>query len=205
MTPALILASSSPRRRELLSAAGFEFEVVPARDGAEHNQTAGRNAAELVEELAVAKARDVADQLANRTGRLVVLGADTVAECAGEILGKPRDAEHAREILLALSGRRHRVLTGVCLLQLESGAIARSHVEVVSTELEMSVLSEEWLASYLATGRWAGKAGAFGYQEGLDFVQISAGSESNVVGLPMECVITLLAIFGCFPAVPGKR
>ncbi len=205
MPTALILASSSPRRRELLAAAGFEFEVIPARNGAEHNQTAGRDAAELVEELAVAKARDVADQLANRRGPLVVLGADTVAECDGQILGKPRDTGHAREILHALSGRRHRVLTGVCLIQLESGAIAHSQAEVVSTELEMSVLSEEWLANYLASGRWAGKAGAFGYQEGLDFVQISAGSESNVVGLPMERVVPLLAIFGCFPAELGRR
>ncbi len=196
----LILASSSQRRRELLTAAGFLFEVIPPRDGAEHDETAGREAAELVDELAIAKARDVADQLTNRSGRLLVLGADTVAECDGQILGKPRDAQHAREILLALSGRVHRVLTGACLLEVESGTIVRSQAEVVSTELEMADLSEVWLAEYLASGRWAGKAGAFGYQEGLDFVQISAGSESNVVGLPMERVVPLLADFGCFPA-----
>lgn len=135
----------------------------------------------------------------------MVLGADTVAECDGQILGKPRDAGHAREILLALSGRQHHVLTGVCLLKLESGSIVKSQAEVVSTQLEMSVLSEEWLTDYLASGRWAGKAGAFGYQEGLDFVQISTGSESNVVGLPMERVIPLLANFGCFPAAAGRR
>jgi septum formation protein len=201
MSPTLILASSSPRRRELLTAAGFKFEVVPARDGVEHNETSGRGAIDLVEELAILKAGDVALRVDSRSQPWVVLAADTVAECRGEILGKPRDVGHAREILLALSGRPHFVHTGICLLS--SGG--RKHAEIVTTELKMSLLTEEWLTDYLATGHWAGKAGAFGYQEGLDFVQISAGSESNVVGLPMERVIPLLANFGCFPAELGRR
>lgn len=198
----LILASSSPRRRELLEEAGYNFEVLPPRDGAEPDTIEGLGPAKLVAELARLKGEDVADQFradAPASGDpTIVLAADTVAECDGRILGKPRDEGDAREMLTWMSGREHHVLTGVCLIgEADDGA---THTEVVTTRLLMASLESDWLEPYLASGRWGGKAGAFGYQDGIDFVRITEGSASNVVGLPMERLSVLLAERDCFPA-----
>lgn len=193
--PKLILASSSPRRRRLLAEAGFDFQVVAPSDGAEPETIDGLGPAELVAELACRKGIDVARRIADPADALI-LAADTVAECGGRVLGKPKDEAHAREMLSSLSGREHRVLTGFCLLR--PGA-KTARAEVTSTSLMMSPLQEDWLEPYLASGGWRGKAGAFGFQDGLAFVRIIQGSESNVVGLPMERVTERLAEQGCFP------
>ncbi len=183
--PKLILASSSPRRRELLSAAGYEFEVYPPSEAAECGVRGNETPYQLVTRLAVQKAADVA----RRIGRGLVVGCDTVAECGGRILGKPLDLEHAREMLTILSGREHRVVSGLCLWSVPDGSPT---ARVAVTTLQMDPLSKEQLDTYLADGGWEGKAGAFGYQDGLDWVHLVEGSESNVVGLPMELLAEML-------------
>lgn len=175
----LILASSSPRRRQLLAAAGYEFAVVPPHESAECGICSRETPPELVARLAFQKAADVAA----RTDRGLVIGCDTVAECLGQILGKPANREHARQMLDLMRGRQHHVYSGLCLWQRPDD---KHFVEVDVTRLIMDAISDEQLDAYLATGDWEGKAGAFGYQDGLDWVHIVEGSESNVVGLPME-------------------
>jgi septum formation protein len=184
----LILASSSPRRRQLLTEAGYAFEVFPPHESAESGVPSSLPPAELVVRLATQKAGDVAGRVAAG----IVVGCDTVAECEGQILGKPRDREHARQMLRALRGCRHRVYSGLCLWQ-RPGDRQRTGVEI--TSLVMDPISDDDLAAYLATDGWEGKAGAFGYQDGLDWVHIVAGSESNVVGLPLELLARLLGQF----------
>ncbi len=193
----LILASSSPRRRELLQQAGYLFEVVPPSPSAEDDAPRHADPSTLVANLACRKGADVVQQLARKPAYAGcwVLAADTVAECRGEVLGKPDDEADARRILLALSGREHRVLTGVCLWNCSSPE-QPSTTHVAETTLLMESLSDEWLTAYLASGAWVGKAGAFGYQDDLGVVKIIEGSESNVVGLPMEQVQQILQDVG---------
>ena len=128
--------------------------------------------------------------MAGRIAEGLIIGCDTVAECRGQILGKPADREHARQILELLRGQPHRVYSGLCLWRRPGD---RRLARVAVTNLVMDDLSDEQLAAYLATGDWQGKAGAFGYQDGLDWVHVTSGSESNVVGLPMELLAEMMA------------
>jgi septum formation protein len=175
----LVLASTSPRRRELLKEAGYDFQIVAPSELAECGVCSGETPPELVARLAYQKAADVA----TRVGPSLIVACDTVAECQGQVLGKPRDEQHARAMLMLLSGREHRVYSGLCLWSVPNG---EPHVEVDRTTLRMDPLSPEQIDDYLATGLWEGKAGAFGFQDGFDWLQIVEGSESNVVGLPLE-------------------
>lgn len=185
MLPRIILASSSPRRRELLAEAGYDFEVIPPHDSAECGICSRETPPEMVARLAFQKAQDVAIRLP--VG--LVVGCDTVAECCGQILGKPRNREHAREMLELLRGREHHVYSGLCLWRRPSD---EHHVQVDVTKLIMDPVSDDLLAAYLDTDGWEGKAGAFGYQDGLDWLHVLEGSESNVVGLPLELLATML-------------
>ncbi|WP_146530211.1 Maf family protein [Novipirellula artificiosorum] len=185
----MILASGSPRRAQLLSAAGYEFSVQPASDEAECGMCSRETAPELVARYAYRKAADIATK--NDCG--LVVAADTVASCYGQILGKPHDIEHAEAMLRQLSGRRHDVFTGICVWSIVE---QRCVVDVVRTELQMEPLSETMLRDYLDSMLWEGKAGAFGYQDGNDWLEIlENGSESNVVGLPMERLADLFERF----------
>lgn len=185
----LVLASGSPRRAQLLNAAGYEFVVRPAGENAECGMCSRETAPELVARYAYRKAVDVASRFADG----LVLAADTVASCNGRILGKPRDRDHARVMLETLRGRRHDVYTGVCLW---STRTSRCLVDVARTTLEMEAISDQMLEQYLDSLKWEGKAGAFGYQDGNDWLAVLAdGSESNVVGLPMERLKELLENF----------
>lgn len=182
----LILASGSPRRSELLTEAGYRFRVVPPHPEAECGMCSGESPPELVARLAYQKAADVQQ----RCERGLILACDTVAECAGQILGKPGNERHAREMLELLRGREHRVYSGICLWQTPEG---EPRVEVDRTVLRMHPLSPEQIEEYLASGLWEGKAGAFGYQDRLGWLEIVSGSESNVVGLPLERLHRMLA------------
>lgn len=184
----LILASQSPRRKELLTEAGYTFRVVAPSEAAECGAHRGESPTMLVARLACQKAADVAQ----RVDEGLILACDTVAECQGQVLGKPDDLEHARAMLATLSGREHRVLSGVCLRKVPDG---QTSVRVAVTTLRMDTLTPGRLDDYLATGQWQGKAGAFGFQDGLDWVHVIAGSESNVVGLPMELLAEMLETF----------
>lgn len=178
-TPKLILASQSPRRRELLSDLGFEFEVVPPDEAVERGVNPDCSPEQFVCNSATAKARFVAEQV--QSG--IILSADTVAECQSQVLGKPIDRAHAEQMLRLMSGQQHRVLTGVCLYHQPSG---QSKVWLEQTVLRMDVLDERLLTSILDSNGWIGKAGGFGFQDGLDWLHIESGLESNVVGLPVE-------------------
>lgn len=190
--PKLILASRSPRRLQLLKEAGYEFDVMPAHEHAECGMCSRESPAGLVARLAWQKAADVA----RRVPAGLILACDTVAECDGQILGKPPTIEVAARMLRMLSGREHRVLSGVCLWNVPHG---EPDIRVDVTVLRMDQISDQQLDEYLETGAWEGKAGAFGYQDGLDWLQIVRGSESNVVGLPMELLRTMLEQLAATP------
>ena len=185
----LILASSSPRRRQLLLEANIPFSISVPDEEAEQASATTTSAVELVAELAVNKAENVA----RRTESGLVLAADTLAECNGTILGKPVDMDHARQMLQSLSGQLHQVHTAICLWKRPEN---RTLVCTETTDLEMSELSSSLLESYLASRQWEGKSGGFGLQDEIDWVRIQSGSESNVVGLPMERLRDMLDTFG---------
>lgn len=136
--------------------------------------------------LARQKAADVVPRIAGG----LVLGCDTVAECEGQILGKPANDDHARKMLHALSGREHRVVSGLCLWQVPGG---EPQVRLAVTCLRMDRLTNAQIDDYVASGLWEGKAGGFGYQDRLGWLHILTGSESNVVGLPLELLAEMLA------------
>lgn len=184
--PELILASGSPRRRELLADAGYRYRIVPPHAEAECGVCSGESPPEYVARLAYQKAADVKQ----RGEQGLILACDTVAECAGHILGKPRDEQHARAMLELLRGREHRVYSGLCLWQAPEG---EPRVEVDCSVLRMHLLSAEQIDEYLASGLWEDKAGAFGYQDRLGWLEIVSGSESNIVGLPLELLARMLS------------
>lgn len=178
----LVLASSSPRRRELLEMLGLSFEVLPA--AGEEAAEGELSPAELVVELALQKAREVAKKRPSS----LVLGADTIVELEGEIFGKPRDEAHAAQMLRALSGRTHRVYTGVALV---SGGHEDAAAEL--TEVSFRELTEAEIAAYIKTGEPMDKAGAYGAQ-GLAALFVSGirGDFFNVMGLPLCLLGTML-------------
>ena len=217
-SPTIVLASGSPQRRKLLEAAGYQFRIVKPSDAAEAaaeecGACSSTGPAGLVAELALRKAADVVEQLVDSkdtlTGDCVVVACDTIAECGGEILGKPADEDHARMMLERLSGSDHRVYSGLCLWPMgdilaggnntgddaapQRSAVPKPQVRVAITQLRMDPLSDGQLDEYLASGQWRGKAGAFGYQDRSGWLHITDGSESNVIGLPMELLAEMLA------------
>lgn len=178
-SPRLILASASPRRRELLREAGYLFETYVPSSAAEDKAWPDETPATLVVRLAKQKAGDVAQKVDEG----IVIGCDTVVECGGQILGKPRDRKDAREMLRQLRGQVHHVYSGLCLWRRPDN---RTIAKVDTTKLKMETILDAELESYLNSGLWEGKAGAFGYQDRHGWLKIINGSESNVVGLPLE-------------------
>jgi septum formation protein len=179
----LTLASASPRRADLLRAAGYEFDIVPA--DVDETARPGEAPGDYVMRIAAAKARAVLQALPEA----VVIGADTTVVVDGDLLGKPVDQSEARRMLARLSGRSHSVLTGVVVASArsESGA-------VVSTTVQFVTMSGEDIDWYVASGEPADKAGAYAVQGlGSRFVEAVNGSYSNVVGLPVPLVRKLLA------------
>ncbi len=187
MTKRLILASGSPRRRELLRNAGFTFEVIPP-EVAEDNP--GNEApAMLVERLALDKAEAVAGRF-HRQDNVVVLGADTVVVVDSTLLGKPASPAEARQMLERLSGRTHEVITGVALVEPES---ARRTVAHETTRVFFRPLEPQEMEDYVATGEPLDKAGAYAIQGGASrFVTRVEGCYFNVMGLPVALVDRLL-------------
>jgi septum formation protein len=191
----LILASGSPQRKALLAEAGYEFEIIAPHESAELGICSQCGPAELVLDLAVRKGADVIRQLRSLDHRQpsVLIACDTVAECEGTILGKPRNEDHARQMLELLRGKRHRVFSGLCLWPWEGAQQKTAPMtRLATTELEMAQLADAEIDDYLETGLWRGKAGAFGYQDRPGWLWIVSGSESNVIGLPMELLGQML-------------
>ncbi|MBR2024088.1 MAG: septum formation protein Maf [Clostridia bacterium] len=174
-----ILASASPRRRQLLKEIVPTFTVLPAK-GDERVEDVPPH--ELVQSLAVQKAEEVAT-LPQANGK-IVLGADTIVVLDGEVLGKPKDEQDAVRMLTALSGRKHQVYTGVCILYPENGENKKT-VGFAKTDVYFNTLTKEQIIRYVQTGSPMDKAGAYGIQDG-DLVERIDGSFSNVVGLPVE-------------------
>jgi nucleoside triphosphate pyrophosphatase len=177
----LILASNSPRRRELLQNAGFEFEVQPSE--IEEIRLPGESPEEFARRLAREKALDVASR--SNPGN-VVLGADTVVAINGEILEKPIDASDASRMLRILSGNTHRVITGICLIRAPATVLASSQE---TTSVTFRTLTEDEIERYVESGEPFDKAGGYAIQ-GLAsrFVTRIEGCYFNVVGLPIPLV-----------------
>jgi len=195
----LVLASASPRRRDLLQRAGLRFEVMPAYIPEEVRE--GEPPRALVERLAAEKAAAVRSRLPERPRRLV-LGSDTVVVLGDEILGKPRDAEEAVAMLRRLSGRTHRVWTGIAVFATDS---VTPSVRSIESQVTLRAAGEAELRAYVATGEPLDKAGAYALQgEGRRFVSRIEGSESNVIGLPLEETLVLLAAAGLAPPSPDR-
>ena len=190
----LVLASASPRRADLLRAAGFTFTVQAA--DVDETQFPGESPDAYVRRLALAKANAVA----RRGEWRPVLGADTTVVIEGETLGKPEDAADARRMLCRLSGRSHQVLTGVALVdpaRQSAGGEPTSLTDVVATVVTFATLEPEELDWYVRSGEPMGKAGAYAIQGlGSRFVTRVEGSYPNVVGLPIAEVRAMCRSLG---------
>jgi septum formation protein len=186
--PELILASTSPRRRDLLKRAGLDFSIVPS--SVDETIVVESSPTRRVKRLSEAKAADVARQYPKSW----VLGADTIVVIGEKILGKPEDPDHARRMLQRLSGRRHNVLTGYCLINRKHD---RFFSEVTETEVEFKRLTEEEIEWYIQTGEPFDKAGGYAIQgRGAFLVRRVSGSVTNVIGLPLcEVIETLKECF----------
>lgn len=175
----IVLASASPRRKELLHQAGIQFDIIISNVKEVITKT---DPAGVVEELSSQKARAVAQKVKDGT---IVIGADTVVALDGKILGKPADVPEAVDMLRALQGRTHQVYTGVTLLEKRSGS-ERVCTFSECTQVEMYPVSEEEINAYVATGEPMDKAGAYGIQGRAGvFVKRITGDYNNVVGLPI--------------------
>jgi septum formation protein len=193
----LVLASASPRRRDILKDAGYTFEVVDPGE-VEESITAAPTPDALAMEKARAKAQSVAERLAPPFPAIVV-GVDTLCVAGNEVIGKPLDRADARDILSRLSGSRHRVISGLCLWPVNrssgvsSGAELRSALISVTTWVTLRKMSREEIDNYVDSGESDGKAGAYAIQEKGDrFVTSVEGSFLNVVGFPLEAFRELL-------------
>lgn len=196
MPPAIILASNSPRRRELLAQIGLAFTVAPA--DVDESVLPGESPVSCVERLAQDKARAAA----KRAGKGIVIAADTIVAAGGAILGKPADAEDARRMLTELSGREHEVVTGLAVMDAASEqCVTRTSI----TKVWFRDLSDREIASYVATGEPLDKAGAYGIQgRGALLVERIEGCYSNVVGLPLSLLGEMLREFGVYPVQESR-
>jgi septum formation protein len=191
MTMKLILASSSPRRAELLRDAGIAFAVCAPQ--VEETRLPGESVETMVARLAEAKARAAAE-LVSKNNSAIIIGADTAVELNGEIFGKPRDAADAREMLTALSGSTHYVLTGICVLRLPDGATCSA---VETTAVTFATLDANEIDIYVASGEPFDKAGGYAIQgRGGRYIPRIEGCYFNVVGLPLARLHALLRDLG---------
>jgi septum formation protein len=180
----LILASSSPRRVELLAMAGVKPDaIIPA----DIDETPLKG--ELPRDLAVRLARGKAGKIASKNPGAIVLGADTVVACGRRDLGKPEDAKDARRMLEQLSGRRHKVFGGLCVI----GSDGKTQTRVCETTVSFTRLSSSDIDAYIESQEWDGKAGGYAIQ-GLAarFVKFISGSHSNIVGLSVYDALRML-------------
>jgi septum formation protein len=197
MNEPLILASSSPRRQELLRAAGIPFQVHPSH--IPEDQNPGEPPLDYVLRLAQEKAMTVAQQFPGRP----VLGADTIVLVDQEVLGKPRDREDAARMLRLLSARKHQVITAVCLVLADNAGVhintekRQTDTRSSTTQVSFRELNEEEIQQYIAGGEPMDKAGAYAIQGGAArWTDGIDGEYSNVVGLPLSLVTEMLQANG---------
>ena len=185
----MILASQSPRRRELLADAGFELTIVPAQ--IDESRLPGETPVELVGRLSAEKAESVRASLGAKTRDELLVAADTIVWMGDEALGKPADAADAMAMLRELSGRTHHVSTGVCAMRLApGGALVAEARFVETTDVTFWELTENQVRAYVATGEPLDKAGGYGIQgAGRMLVRRVDGDYPNVVGLPVARLV----------------
>ena len=195
----IVLASASPRRSELLRQAGMEFVVIPSRGEEVITST---HPAEVVEELSLQKAQEVADRIMSGKEEQVsdfsvVIGADTVVAADHKILGKPADHEDARKMITMLQGNIHQVYTGVTLIVKDEKGNIHTRTFSECTDVDVCEMSEDEVEEYISTKEPYDKAGAYGIQEWIGYVGISGieGSFYNVMGFPVHRVWRELQAF----------
>ncbi len=182
----MILASASPRRKELLAQIGAECEVVPA---AGEERIGSKVPEQVVLELAKQKAKEVAARFSQEPGRLAVLGADTVVAFGGQILGKPKDKADAARMLKTLSGNTHSVFTGVAVVLLANKQVEEVFSFYEETKVTMYPMSDKQIEAYIGTGEPMDKAGAYAIQgKCAVYIEKIAGDYNNVVGLPVAAI-----------------
>jgi septum formation protein len=211
----IILASGSPRRREILDLVGIEYEVIPSN---KEEVTKSLLPSEVVKELAYMKAYDVAENQIFQDEKFgysenfalknslreqeqgvlsLVLGADTMVACDDEILGKPKDEAQAKEMLRKLSGRGHSVFTGIALLWIKEGRLIKTVNQAVETKVMVEPMTETEIEAYVATGEPMDKAGAYAIQgKFAPYITGIEGDYYNVVGFPI-CTILKEIKKGC--------
>ena len=181
-----ILASKSAKRKQLLKKAGYKFDIIPSdidENTLTHTNLTGE---QYTRTLALAKAKNVAA----RFPEALVMAADTVAETKGRIIGKPQNAGHAKNIIKTLFSSPHNVITTVALIKINTGT---QIVRTETTTIYPKTITNEQIDSYIKTGRWKQKAGAYAIkQAGDEFIKKIQGSATNVSGLPMELTLKLL-------------
>jgi len=184
-----ILASASPRRKQLLTEAGYKFNIVKPDIDESAFSTEGVNACEYAEQMALSKAKNVAEKYPNS----LVIAADTIVEFEGQIIGKPNDKKDAEQITKKLFSKPHKVITGIAVVRLRDGIeINRSD----TTTVYPNKLTSEQIAEHIESGSWRDKAGAYAIKEkGDEFIERIEGSLTNVMGLPMELLEKLLDTF----------
>ena len=182
----VILASASPRRRQLLTEAGYEFAIVRPDIDESSYTTEQIDPCKYAEQLALAKAKSVAQKYPDS----LVIGADTIVDCRGEIIGKPADVKEARRIVKKLFSEPHKVITGLAICRVHD------HIEIVtcdSTTVYPKQLTQQQIDEHIKSGRWTDKSGAYAIKEiGDEFIERIEGSLTNVMGLPMELFEQLL-------------
>ncbi len=190
MSQRLILASASPRRKELLEQIGLEFQVRAV--DMDESMLPGETVLQHVKRLALEKARLGYEQVSQQEHEPVVLAADTVVEIDGDVLGKPANAQQAADFLTRLSGRKHKVHTAVAVV-----AGRRELTEISSSEVEFTALTEQRISAYVTTGEPLDKAGAYAIQGiAAQFIVNLNGSYSGVMGLPLYETAKLLSACG---------
>ena len=195
---ALVLASASPRRREILAQLGVTFRVMPS--GIDEHMLDGETPERHVQRLAREKAQEVQQRLASDAARPVVLAADTIVLIDAQVLGKPEDDSDALRMLRLLSGRAHRVLTAMAVCEVAGPHQAAA---LLSTEVRFRELDEGSAAAYVASGEGRDKAGSYAIQGlGAGLVQAITGSYTNVVGMPAGETVDLLRGAGVLASWP---
>lgn len=195
--PVIVLASSSPRRREMLTDAGIEHRVHPAEvDDGELVPGDATRADQWVVSLAYLKAISSSRTIEQEgiDGQIIIIGADTVCVQDGQIIGQPTDREHARQIIDQMSGSTHEVLTGVAMLDPATG---RRELFVDRSVVTVGPIPEDEIELYLESGKWKGKAGAYNITErrAAGWPISFTGDETSIVGLPLSRVVDRLATF----------
>lgn len=184
----IILASASPRRRELMAQAGYEFEIQVSHKEENYTST---EPDEIVKELALLKAKDIAEQ--NATKDLVVIGADTVVAHKGMILGKPQSKDDAFQMIKGFQGDKHQVYTGVAILNYDKEGNETIVNHAVKTDVYVNPMTDEEIWKYIETDNVMDKAGSYGIQSGFAvYIEKIEGDYFNVVGLPISYIYRVL-------------